>query len=177
MLIEITHPEIMAKNIPAKLDTMVAAAVTDCKSLYDTLTMERVLLTDKRLSMESAILRQALDSVLIKWVKREQMLSDCLTQSLAGMYARMVFTSGKWTLGPDGRAPSTRNRKPADPASPRTTTQQEAEDMNIKFVEYVTRMEKEPDFDSSIDTFFTVPRRTSTSARSRTSSMRTSCSA
>eukprot|EP00972_Heterocapsa_arctica_P076256 11250539-Heterocapsa_arctica.AAC.1 len=67
--------------------------------------MERVLLTDKRLSMESAILRQALDNVVIKWVKSEQMLSDCLTKVLGGQYTRMALESCSWTLGPDSRAP------------------------------------------------------------------------
>ena len=115
--------------------------------------------------MESAILRQALDNVLIKWVKSEQMLSDCLTKVLAGAYTRMELTTGMWTLGPDQRAPSTRNRKLQDPASLRTETQEEAEELKAMLVQYVDRMTAEIGISDSVDTFYVEPV-TSAAARS-----------
>ena len=72
-----------------------AMLVTDCKSLYDTITKERVLLSDRRLSLESAILRCELKhNFTTKWVKSEQQLADILTKTLSGArskYARTVF--------------------------------------------------------------------------------------
>ena len=61
-----------------------AVTVTDCKSLFDTMTREKVSLTDKRLSLEAAIIRQDLDRVKVKWIKSEQTLVDCLTKIIPG---------------------------------------------------------------------------------------------
>ena len=49
-----------------------AAVVTDCRSLWDCLVMERVNLSDRRLSLEAAILRQECKNCELKWVKSEQ---------------------------------------------------------------------------------------------------------
>eukprot|EP00959_Pyramimonas_sp_CCMP1952_P210816 4411520-Pyramimonas_sp.AAC.1 len=67
---EIVHDTCPVKCIP----------VTDCKSLYDTITKEKTSMTDRRLSLEAAILRQSRREVSIKWAKSEQMLADCLTK-------------------------------------------------------------------------------------------------
>eukprot|EP00972_Heterocapsa_arctica_P015892 2342381-Heterocapsa_arctica.AAC.1 len=56
----------------------------------------------------------------------------------------MVLESCSWTLGPDSRALSLRNRKLTDPMSLRTETPKEA-DMNEALVKYVS---------TNIDTFY-----------------------
>eukprot|EP00959_Pyramimonas_sp_CCMP1952_P099111 2071762-Pyramimonas_sp.AAC.1 len=89
--------------------------VTDCKSLYDTVTKEKISMTDRRLSLEAAILRQSPKENSIKWVKSEQMLADCFTKVLPGGYARKIITPNLWTLGPGDRAPSIRGRKLVGP--------------------------------------------------------------
>ena len=106
--------EMSARDATDK-NVLPTSVVTDCKSLYDTLTKERVMLLDRRLSLEAAIMRQTLQQTAVKWVKSEQMLADCLTKRLPGSYTRRVLTDGIWTLGPDDRAPSFRHRKLADP--------------------------------------------------------------
>eukprot|EP00959_Pyramimonas_sp_CCMP1952_P226089 4727980-Pyramimonas_sp.AAC.1 len=56
--------EIVHDTCPVKCNS-----VTDCKSLYETITKEKISMTDMRLSLEAAILRQSLKEVSIKWVK------------------------------------------------------------------------------------------------------------
>lgn len=100
---------------------MRSATITDCKPLNDTLTKERTMPADKRLSLEAAILRQSLTEIDVKWVKSEQMLADVLTKAPPGSYARETLMDGTWTLGPDSRAPSTRGRRLAEPDRVATT--------------------------------------------------------
>ena len=65
------------------LHTIPGVCVTDCQSLYDCLHSERTLLSDKRLSLEAAIIRQSLiENMEIHWVSTEQQLADCLTRLL-----------------------------------------------------------------------------------------------
>ena len=152
VLTEILYPELSGR---AALDDSViqCAAVTDCKSLYDTITKERVMLTDKRLSLEASLLRQSLSDVSIKWVKSEQMLADCLTKVLPGSYARMVFDSCSWTLGPDKRAPSLRNRKLNTPG--KVANDSEAAKLNEDMESFITvlRGSSLAEFDTDVSTF------------------------
>ena len=110
------------------------ALVTDCKSLYDTPTKERVLLSDRRLSSEACILRQSLAHALIKWVKSEQMISDCLTKVMAGQNTRSTLTDNEWTLGPDENAKGHRDRKLQDPE--RVATEEEAVMLTEQWIEF-----------------------------------------
>ena len=132
---ELIRPGLRPHGIVHGPPVVQCVAVADCKSLYDTITKERVMLLDKRLSLEAALLRQSLDEVSIKWVKSEQMLADCLTKVLPGGYARMVLTSNRWTLGPDPRAPSARARKLITPG--RVETAKEAEMLNDAMLTFV----------------------------------------
>ena len=127
VLTEILKPALSLRQV--LLDRTVRTAVaTDCKSLSDTITKERVMLSDKRLSLEASVLRQELRDTVIKWVRFEQMLADVLTKVLPGSYLRMCMAGCRWTLGPDDRAPSTRGRKRQVPD--RVQTAQEADTMN-----------------------------------------------
>ncbi len=103
---EILHGGSM-KDYNDGMQTLPGVTVTDCKSLYDCIHSERTLLSDKRLSLEAAIIRQSLDENLsIRWVSTEQQLADCLTKTLSkkGLwYVNEVMDSNLWTLGPDTR--------------------------------------------------------------------------
>lgn len=74
---------------------------------YDCLRSERTLLSDKRLSLEAAIIRQSLSENLgIHWVSAEQQLADCLTKTLGkkGLnYIQQVLADNTCMLGPDSR--------------------------------------------------------------------------
>ena len=89
--------------------------VTDCKSLYDCLHGERTLLSDKRLSLEAAIIRQGLqENVTVKWVCSEQQLADCLTNQLNGRsleYIQQVLVENSCALRPDARTGKTRREE------------------------------------------------------------------
>ena len=124
----ILYPGLTAREAVDTGGNIPCVAVTDCTSLYDTIVKERISLTDRRLSLEAAILRQSLDAVSIKWVRSEQMLADCLTKTLPGAYTREVLVTNRWTFGPDGRAPSMRARTLMDPT--RVKSNAEAQKLN-----------------------------------------------
>ena len=86
--IDLRQPDRVLQLLPE------SCAITDCKSLYDTLTKERVMLLDRRLSLEATIMRQTLHQTSVNWVKSEQMLAGCLTKRLPGSYPRRVLTDG-----------------------------------------------------------------------------------
>lgn len=82
-LCEMLQPQANPKEYANKLHTIPGVCVTDCRSLDDCLHSERTLLSDKRLSLEAAIIRQSLSANLgIHWVSTEQQLADCLTKTL-----------------------------------------------------------------------------------------------
>ena len=97
----------MKKDYNERMQSIPGVTVTDCKSLYDCIHSERTLLSDKRLSLEAAIIRQSLDENLdIRWVSTEQQIADCLTKTLSkkGLwYVNEVMETNQWTLGPDPR--------------------------------------------------------------------------
>ena len=157
------YAEILDKDFQPKQYAQAAArtpgtVVADCKSLWDTITMERVLLSDKRLSLEPAILRHELQqNIAAKWVKSEQMLADILTKELSGRnasYARKVFESNVWTFGPDARCPSTRGRKLAEPeAGERVQTQDEADALTVRMDSFIRKQETEEP-DNTVDAYY-----------------------
>eukprot|EP00959_Pyramimonas_sp_CCMP1952_P013184 278403-Pyramimonas_sp.AAC.1 len=63
------------------------------------------------------------------------MLADCLTKVLAGGYARKIFTTDLWALGPDDRAPSIRGRKLVGPE--KVAANKEVDELNAKTAKYV----------------------------------------
>ena len=83
--------------------------------------------------MEAAIIRQETEHCVIKWVRSEQQVADCLTKDMDDNYPRLVFESNLWTLGPDSRAPSSRKRKLIGPEAGPHTDEQQALALNQKF--------------------------------------------
>lgn len=117
-LCELLDPQMSSREYSSKLHAIPGVCVTDCRSLFDCLHSERTLLSDKRLSLEAAIIRQFLEeNVMIKWVSTEQQLADCLTKTLSQrglQYVQQVLSSNLWTLGPDKRVQVKREQKRAD---------------------------------------------------------------
>ena len=123
------------KDYNARMQTIPGVTVTDCKSLYDCIHSERTLLSDKRLSLEAAIIRQSLDENLsIRWVSTEQQLADCLTKTLSkkGLwYVNEVMETNQWTLGPDPRVQIKREIA-REKNKEKIQDSKESEDMNKK---------------------------------------------
>ena len=130
--------------------------MTDCRSLWDCITKERVQLSDRRLSLEAAIIRQEAERCDMKWVRSEQQVADCLTKELELSYAAKVFTSNLWTLGPDSRAPTTRRRKLEDPSQhTRVTAEDDIPMMNMEALKAIQRNQQDVE-DTTMDTLMTI---------------------
>ena len=143
-ILEVLHGDLDMRHYKEHLHRVPGVTVTDCRSLYDCMKSERVLLSDRRLSLEAAIIRQSLqEGVECKWVPSEQQLADALTKALhrKGLaYLNDVLYSNKWTLGPDPRLPETsRSRKlesPEEKPKPeKVNSHEEAEMINQKPIE------------------------------------------
>ena len=82
------------------------ALITDARSLYDCLHAAKLNVADRRVSLEAALIREAmLGNIAVCWVRSEQMIADCLTKAGADPhYLLEVLLSGLWSLGPDVRA-------------------------------------------------------------------------
>ena len=82
-ILEVLHGDLDMRHYKEHLHRVPGVTVTDCRSLYDCMKSERVLLSDRRLSLEAAIIRQSLqEGVECKWVPSEQQLADALTKAL-----------------------------------------------------------------------------------------------
>ena len=143
-ILEVLHGELDMHHYKDHLHRVPGVTVTDCRSLYDCMKSERVLLSDRRLSLEAAIIRQSLqEGIECRWVPSEQQLADALTKALhrKGLaYLNDVLYSNKWTLGPDPRLPETsRSRKleipETKPKEDKIHDHEEAEEINKKPIE------------------------------------------
>ena len=139
-LCEILEPQVVVKEYANKLHSIPGVCVTDCRSLYDCLHSERTLLSDKRLSLEAAIIRQSLqENMSIHWLSTEQQLADCLTKSLGkkGLdYVQRVLEENKWMLGPDPRLVIKRERIREEQAG-KISSEEEGKALNEKFAKMV----------------------------------------
>ena len=138
---EVLKPTENIREYSMSLSNIPGVVVTDCKSLYDCLHGERTLLSDKRLSLEAAIIRQGLqENVTVKWVCSEQQLADCLTKQLNGRsleYIQQVMAENSYTLGPDSRTGKTRReearkRKEMNKEMNKVNDEQQAMELNKK---------------------------------------------
>ena len=134
---ELMMPSDQIRDYSKNLSEIPGVVVTDCKSLYDCLHGERTLLSDKRLSLEAAIIRQGLqENVTVKWVCSEQQLADCLTKQLNGRsleYIQLVLGENTYTLGPDVRTGKTRREEARKrKENHKVNDEQQATEMNQK---------------------------------------------
>ena len=104
VLAEIFTKDFSPRDYNARAEQWPGVLVTDCRSLWDCITKERVQLPDRRLSLEAAVIRQECRHVDLKWVKSDQQVADCLTKEIDPEYAHAVFYENLWTCGPDARA-------------------------------------------------------------------------
>ena len=90
----------------AQMDKQPFLAVTDSKSLYDTLSKKTCpysQIEDKRTAIDVSILKRELEGVgTVRWVDGRNMLADALTKNVGGNYLRYVMTTGQWTLNEQG---------------------------------------------------------------------------
>ena len=81
-------------------------AVTDSKSLYDTLSKKTCpfsRIDDKRTAIDVSILKRDLEGAgTVRWVDGRNMISDNLTKNTGGNYLRFVMSRGQWTLNEQG---------------------------------------------------------------------------
>lgn len=117
VMADILDPDLDLRRSDDHAWRRAGAIVTDCRSLWGRLTMDRANLTDRRLSLEAALLRQECQSCEIKSVRSDQQLAGVLAKDMQSEYTRQVFKSNLWTLGPDNRAPSSRRRTLTSPQS------------------------------------------------------------
>jgi hypothetical protein len=122
-LVDITFTRSTSTRYSKPLE-IPGALVADAKSLYDVMVASKLNVADRRVSLEAALIRQALaGNIAASWVKSEQMLADILTKAgVDPRYVTEVLKTGLWTLGPDPRAPSTRNRPLREPPATTVTT-------------------------------------------------------
>ena len=139
---ELLMPTDQIRDYSKNLSEIPGVVVTDCKSLYDCLHGERTLLSDKRLSLEAAIIRQGLqENVTVKWVCSEQQLADCLTKQLNGRsleYIQSVLAENTYTLGPDERTGKTRREEARKrKENNKVNDETQAKEMNQKTVKTI----------------------------------------
>ena len=78
-------------------------AVTDSKSLYDTLTKSTNVAAqvhDKRTAIDLTILKSEMTKTRgqARWVPGTNMIVDCLTKKMCGSFLRFIMRLGLWTL-------------------------------------------------------------------------------
>ena len=93
--------------LPGRWEEQVAEtpfiAVTDSKSLYDTITKLRTTashIEDKRTAIDVTILKNDVQKTKgqVRWVEGCRMLADSLTKKMSSVYLRSVLKTGTWSL-------------------------------------------------------------------------------
>ena len=103
MLNEIMGNELTLENWEQQISRTPFIAVTDSKSLFDTINKCRntsAHIDDKRTAIDLTILKR--DLVLtggqVRWVGGANMLADSLTKRMTSKFLRKVMTQGIWSL-------------------------------------------------------------------------------
>ena len=78
-------------------------AITDSRSLYDTITKLRNTashIEDKRTAIDVTILKNDFNRTKgqVRWVEGGRMISDSLTKKMSSAYLRNVLQKGLWSL-------------------------------------------------------------------------------
>ena len=82
-------------------------AVTDSKSLYDTVSKCRNTashVSDKRAAIDVTLLKSDFKKTQgqIRWVEGSRMVSDSLTKKMSGSFLRSILEKGQWSLSEKG---------------------------------------------------------------------------
>ena len=98
---------ITLENWEAELGTTPCIAVTDSKSLYDTLVKccnTAAHIEDKRTAIDVTILKRDFQKTggQVRWIEGTRMLADSLTKRMGSSYLRNVMKTGLWSLSERG---------------------------------------------------------------------------
>ena len=90
-----------------QLSSSPFVAVTDSKSLFDTITKCRntsAHIDDKRTAIDLTILKSDLVKTQgqVRWVAGTNMVSDSLTKKMSPWFLRKIMEIGKWSLSEQG---------------------------------------------------------------------------
>ena len=102
LMAEITAKDLCIDNWEAKLKDQPFIAVTDSRSLYDTINKCRntsAHIDDKRTAIDLTILKGDLEKTggQVRWVGGTNMVSDSLTKKMNPVFLRKVMSIGKWS--------------------------------------------------------------------------------
>ena len=98
---------ITLENWEKELCTTPCIAVTDSKSLYDTLVKccnTSAHIEDKRTAIDVTILKRDFQKTggQVRWIEGTKMLADSLTKRMGSSYLRKVMKTGLWSLSEKG---------------------------------------------------------------------------
>ena len=107
LLTEVTGGDLQLESWEKELQKNPFIAVTDSKSLYDTVTKCRntsAHIDDKRTAIDLTILKDDLmrTNGQVRWVCGTNMLSDPLTKKMPPGFLQKVMKHGKWSLTETG---------------------------------------------------------------------------
>ena len=102
LLLEAQGEKLEDQDWEGHLKSLPFLAVTDSKTLFDTLSKQTCpfsQIDDKRTSIDISILKQEMDGVgTVRWIDGRNMIADSLTKATGGNYLRHVMLKGRWTL-------------------------------------------------------------------------------
>ena len=107
MLYELFYNLLTLNGWENEISELPFVAITDSKSLYDTVTKCRNSsshVDDKRTAIDLSILKRDLVATQgqVRWVEGRNMLSDPLTKKMGSSFLRNVMTRGLWSLHEHG---------------------------------------------------------------------------
>ena len=102
LLLEAQGAEKIDQDWERTLSCIPYLAVTDSKSLYDSLSKQTCpysQIDDKRTAIDISIIKNELSQGgTVRWIDGRNMISDSLTKNVGSGYLRHVMTQGRWTL-------------------------------------------------------------------------------
>ena len=98
---------ITLENWEKEISTTPCIAVTDSKSLYDTLVKccnTAAHIEDKRTAIDVTILKRDFQKTggQVRWVEGTRMIADSLTKRMGSSYLRNIMKTGLWSLSEKG---------------------------------------------------------------------------
>ena len=107
LLAEVLAKDLSLENWEQQLGKLPFIAVTDSRSLYDTITKCRntsAHIDDKRTAIDLTILKGDLETTggQVRWVGGSNMVSDSLTKRMAPKFLSRIMHLGKWSLTETG---------------------------------------------------------------------------
>ena len=107
MLCETMQAEMELNTWESQLTQVPFIAVTDSRSLYDTITKCRnssAHIDDKRTAIDLSILKGDLVRTKgqVRWIEGKNMISDSLTKKMSSVFLRSIMSRGLWSLNEKG---------------------------------------------------------------------------